>query len=151
MLICNISLKGDTSPMYQQRIIGHSPIRARLRMTACTQTADLKAKLFRGFSDPSRLSILNALRSDRLTVSEIVAQTGLSQSNVSNHLSCLRCCDLVVREQQGRFMYYELADVRIAKLLDLVDELLADVAKGVRQCSHYESSPANQFSQYSSS
>ncbi|MFB2937704.1 ArsR/SmtB family transcription factor [Aerosakkonemataceae cyanobacterium BLCC-F154] len=107
-------------------------------MTTCTQTADLKAKLFRGFSDPSRLSILNTLRQGPLTVSEIVQQTGLSQSNVSNHLSCLRCCDLVVREQQGRFMYYELADVRIAKLLDLADELLADVAKGVRQCSHYQ-------------
>lgn len=109
-------------------------------MTTCTQTADLKAKLFRGFSDPSRLSILNALRSGPLTVSEIVQQTELNQSNVSNHLSCLRCCDLVVREQQGRFMYYELADVRIATLLDLADELLADVAQGVRQCSHYESS-----------
>jgi DNA-binding transcriptional ArsR family regulator len=115
-------------------------------MTTCTQTADLKAKLFRGFSDPSRLSILNTLRSGPLTVSEIVHQTGLSQSNVSNHLSCLRCCDLVIREQQGRFMYYELADVRIAKLLDLADELLADVAKGIRQCSHYESSSANKLS-----
>lgn len=109
-------------------------------MTTCTQTTDLKAKLFRGFSDPSRLSILNALRSGSLTVSEIVQQTGLNQSNVSNHLNCLRCCDLVVREQQGRFVYYELADVRIAKLLDLADELLVDAAKGVEQCAHYESS-----------
>jgi len=119
-------------------------------MTTCTQTADLKAKLFRGFSDPSRLSILNALRNGPLTVSEILHQTGLNQSNVSNHLSCLRCCDLVVREQQGRFMYYELADIRIAKLLDLADEFLADVAQGVRQCSHYEPSPANKLSQCSS-
>lgn len=115
-------------------------------MTTCTQTVDLKAKLFRGFSDASRLSILNALRNGPLTVSEIVQQTGLSQSNVSNHLSCLRCCDLVVREQQGRFVYYELADVRIAKLLDLADDLLKAVAKGVRQCSHYEPSPANKLS-----
>jgi len=116
------------------------------QMTTCTQTADLKAKLFRGFSDPSRLSILNALRSSPLTVSEIVQQTGLNQSNVSNHLSCLRCCDLVVREQQGRFVYYELADMRIASLLDLADELLSDVAKGVRQCSHYEPSSTNRLS-----
>lgn len=119
-------------------------------MTTCTRTADLKAKLFRGFADPSRLSILNALRNGPLTVSEIVQQTGLNQSNVSNHLSCLRCCDLVVREQQGRFMYYELADMRIATLLDLADELLADVAKGVRQCSHYEPSSTNKLSQCSS-
>lgn len=52
----------------------------------------LKAKLFRGFGDPSRLSILDALRNGPLTVSELIEATGLSQSNVSNHLGCLRDC-----------------------------------------------------------
>jgi DNA-binding transcriptional ArsR family regulator len=103
-----------------------------------TQAPDLKVKLFRGLSDHSRMSILNALRSGALTVNEIVAATGLSQSNVSNHLGCLRCCDLVVRHQQGRFVYYQLSDERIAKLLDLADELLADVTLGVSECSHYD-------------
>ena len=55
----------------------------------------VKAKLFNGFADPSRLSILEALRSGPLTVTDIVTTTGLSQSNVSNHLSCLRDCGLV--------------------------------------------------------
>lgn len=105
---------------------------------AATKTADLKAKLFRGLSDPSRLSILNALRSGALTVNEIVERTELNQSNVSNHLSCLRCCDLVIREQQGRYVYYQLADVRVAQLLDLADELLAEVTKGVSECQNYE-------------
>lgn len=103
-----------------------------------TQATDLKVKLFRGFSDSSRLSILNALRDKTLTVNEIVEATGLTQSNVSNHLACLRCCDLVVRQQQGRFVYYQLSDARIAKLLDLADELLADVTLGVDSCSRYE-------------
>ena len=103
-----------------------------------TQATDLKVKLFRGFSDSSRLSILNALRDRPLTVNEIVEATGLGQSNVSNHLSCLRCCDLVVRQQQGRYVYYQLSDARIAKLLDLADELLADVAQGVDSCSRYD-------------
>lgn len=107
-------------------------------MIANPKTADLKIKLFRGFSDPSRLSILNALRSGPLTVNEIVEATGLSQSNASNHLGCLRCCGLVVSEKQGRYMYYQLSDVRVAKLLDLADELLADVAEGTKECSNYE-------------
>ncbi len=98
---------------------------------------DLKAKLFRGFSDPSRLSILDALRAGPLTVTEIVAATGLSQSNASNHLGCLRDCGLVVCEQQGRYMRYQLSDKRVAKLLSLSDELLADVAKGVYECTRY--------------
>mgnify|MGYP000891450720 CR=1 FL=1 len=70
--------------------------------TAQLQATSLKAKLFRGFSDPSRLSILDTLSAGPLTVTEIGEATGLSQSNASNHLACLWDCGLVVREQQGR-------------------------------------------------
>lgn len=63
--------------------------------------------------------------------------TGLSQSNVSNHLGCLRDCGLVVAEQQGRFVHYALSDQRVGQLLELADGLLADVAKGVYECTRY--------------
>lgn len=97
----------------------------------------LKAKLFRGFSDPSRLSILEALRNGPATVSEIVSRTGLSQSNVSNHLSCLYDCGLVDRNQKGRHVYYRLSDSRVEELLQMADELLAEVARGVYECINY--------------
>jgi len=106
-------------------------------MTANAQAVDLTAKLFRGFSDGSRLSILEALRSGPLTVTQIVAATGLSQSNVSNHLGCLRDCGLVTYEQEGRYVRYQLSDPRVAALLALADELLADVAKGIYECTRY--------------
>lgn len=67
------------------------------------------AKLCRGLSDPSRLSILEALRSGTLTVSEIVQATGMTQSNVSNHLGGLYDCGLVRRDQEGRFVRYRLS------------------------------------------
>src|SRR3990172_1097196 len=101
------------------------------------QSVDLQAKLFRGFSDPSRLAILEALRDGPLTVGEIVEAAGLTQSNASNHLACLRDCGLVAEKQDGRFVYYELSDDRVARLLSLADELLADVAKGVYECTRY--------------
>lgn len=101
------------------------------------QAIALKAKLFRGFSDPSRLAILDALRDGPLTVTEIVQATGLSQSNVSNHLGCLRDCDLVIASQQGRFVRYQFSDERVGLLLSLADALLADVAKGVYECTRY--------------
>ena len=106
-------------------------------LVATTQGITLKAKLFYGFSDPSRLSILEALRDRPLNVTDIVTRTGLTQSNVSNHLGCLRDCGLVVREQQGRFAVYQLSDPRISTLLDLVDGVLADVAQGVYACTRY--------------
>lgn len=99
----------------------------------------LKAKLFRGFSDMSRLSILEALRDGPLTVSALVEKTGLSQSNVSNHLRCLSDCDLVVSTPQGRYSLYHLSDPRVASLLGLAEELLREVARGVYECTRYAS------------
>jgi DNA-binding transcriptional ArsR family regulator len=101
------------------------------------QSSFLKAKLFRGFSDPSRLLILEVLRPGPLTVTEIVNATCLSQPNVSNHLSCLRDCGLVTMQQQGRFVAYRLNGEQVEQLLTLADSLLADIAQGIYECTRY--------------
>jgi ArsR family transcriptional regulator, cadmium/lead-responsive transcriptional repressor len=98
----------------------------------------LKAKLFRGFSDPSRLAILEALRAGPRTVTELVDSVGLSQSNTSNHLNCLLDCGLVDREQRGRFALYRLSDPRVELLLSTAGALLSEVAKGVHRCARYD-------------
>lgn len=108
-----------------------------LAATFATSLA-LKAKLFRGFADPSRLSILEALRSEPRSVSGVVEITGLSQPNASNHLACLLDCGLVEREQRGRFAFYRLSDPRVAALLGTADGILTDVARGVYVCPRYE-------------
>lgn len=116
-------------------------------MLTTTQSLDLKAKLYRGFADTSRLAILESLRTGTLTVSEIVEATGLSQPNVSNHLSCLWDCGLVAREQQGRFVRYRLSDDRVAAMLTLTEELLAEVARGMYECTRYGAPGAVETSQ----
>ena len=101
---------------------------------------DLKAKLFRGFADPSRLAILEVLRDEPRSVGDIAAATGLGQTNVSNHLACLKDCGLVACEKRGRFVIYRHSDDRVAGLLGLAEAVLADVAAGVSGCTRYESS-----------
>lgn len=97
----------------------------------------LKAKLFRGFSDASRLSIIEVLRAGPATVSEIVKATNLTQPNTSSHLSCLNDCGLVSRERQGRHVYYQLSDTRVETLLHTADELLTEVGKEIYECVRY--------------
>jgi len=97
----------------------------------------LKAKLFRGLADPSRLAIIEALRPGEHSVSEIVLETGLSQPNVSAHLHCLRDCGLVTSRQQGRFVFYALVDRRMEDVLSAVEEILSDVAARVYACTRY--------------
>ncbi len=57
---------------------------------------------------------------------QLASQLGLTRSNVSNHLSCLRGCGLVVATYEGRQVRYELADVHLAYALgELVQVVLA--------------------------
>ena len=99
------------------------------------QRIDLLAKFFHGFADASRLSILQTLRNGSRSVGEIVDSTGLSQSNVSNHLSCLRNCGHVAVKQQGRSAIYSISSKKVERLLALADEILETNARGVYECS----------------
>jgi ArsR family transcriptional regulator, cadmium/lead-responsive transcriptional repressor len=96
-----------------------------------------KAKLFRGFGDSSRLSILETLLDGPKKVCDIVQTTGLTQPNVSSHLSCLRDCGLVSTQQKGKYVIYQLSDPRVNEILNLTSSLLADVARGVYECTRY--------------
>ena len=106
--------------------------------TTLRRKAETLSKLFRGLSDSSRLSILEALRPTAQTVGEIVHATGLTQPNVSNHLGCLYDCGLVARDHVGRFVRYRLSDPRVETLLRLAEELLADTARGVLECTELD-------------
>ena len=98
----------------------------------------LKAKLFHGLADPSRLSILEALRSGEQTVSDLVEETGLSQPNTSAHLACLKGCGLVTSRQDGRRVFYAIADPRMLTVLETVEDVLADVAAEVYACTRQD-------------
>jgi DNA-binding transcriptional ArsR family regulator len=73
----------------------------------------LKAKLFRGLGDSTRLSILESLPEGEKSASEIVEETNQSQSNISNHLSCLLDGGLVRNRRQGKNIFYMLSDKKV--------------------------------------
>jgi len=98
----------------------------------------LEAKLFRGLADTSRLSILRILRGGERSVTEIVEGTGLSQPNVSGHLACLRDCGLVVSRQEGRSVFYALADKRLEDLFEAAEGILARIVERLYRCTRYQ-------------
>lgn len=97
----------------------------------------LRAKLFRGLGDLSRLLVLETLRDGALTAGDIVSRTGLGQPNASMHLACLAECGLVTWEREGKFVYYEIADKRVVKLLDQAEELLLKIGPLIDACPRY--------------
>ncbi len=84
---------------------------------SCEQVKHLCA-LFKLLAEPNRLNILCNLGMECRPVSDIVAATGLSQTNVSFHLRALREAGLVRPERRGAFIYYCLSDSKLLSLLD---------------------------------
>ncbi len=83
-------------------------------------------RLGRAMADPTRSRILLTLLDAPGYPAELARELGLTRSNVSNHLTCLRDCGIVVAEPEGRRTRYEIAHPHLAAaLLALVDVTLA--------------------------
>ena len=127
----DIWLCGDTITGMNTTAIRPEDLRMKL---------ELSAKLFRGFADPSRLSILAVLQQGERSVSDLIESTKLTQSNVSGHLSCLKDCGLVTSRQEGRFVYYRLADPEVSLMLDGAETILSRLADRISACVNYTAS-----------
>ncbi|MEM0149255.1 MAG: metalloregulator ArsR/SmtB family transcription factor [Candidatus Micrarchaeaceae archaeon] len=68
---------------------------------------EIKAFLF-ALGDYSRFTILSALAEREMNVSEIVDVTGIKQSNVSHHMTCLMNCGFVNVRKEGKMHVYSL-------------------------------------------
>ena len=98
----------------------------------------IKAKLFRGFANPTRLAILECLRDGEKTVTEIAQETMQSQSNISNHLSCLLECGLVKNQREGKNIHYSIRNSKVKALLENGDTILSEVYKEIFECTRYQ-------------
>ena len=92
-----------------------------LHPAALTQVADY----FKVLSELSRLQVLCSLKSGTKNVSEIMAETGLGQANVSKHLKILAQAGIVSRTPQGVSVYYEIVELFIFDLCELVGDRLS--------------------------
>ena len=83
------------------------------------------ADYFKVLSELSRLQVLCTLKTGAKNVTEIIAETGLGQANVSKHLKILAQAGLVSRTPQGVSVYYDIAEPFIFDLCELVSDRLA--------------------------
>jgi DNA-binding transcriptional ArsR family regulator len=99
----------------------------------------LLAKLFNGFANSTRLSILLLLaQRGEMKVGELVDELGAPQPRVSDHLRCLAWCGYVRVRREGRNAFYAVADERVMQILELGEELLQDNLEHVEACDDME-------------
>ena len=89
---------------------------------------NLHAEMCKTISNPRRQAILDTIRKGEMTVSEIIKKTGISQANLSQHLSILRSKGVVNTRRDGNNVYYSLSNLKIIKAYDLISEVLEDSA-----------------------
>lgn len=96
------------------------------------------ACLLNGFSDRTRLALVQHLLGGEHRVVDLVRHLGLAQSTVSRHLACLADCGLVEVRAQGRASYYSLTHPEATlEFLGAVERMLALTGDAVTLCPVY--------------
>jgi DNA-binding transcriptional ArsR family regulator len=84
---------------------------------------DFKAELFKALAHPTRIHIVDLLRTSEKTVSELQLSLGIESSSVSQQLSVLRAKQIVAGRKEGNSVYYRVTDPNVFALLDFARQI----------------------------
>lgn len=94
------------------------------------------SRIGKAFASPARLEILDLLSQGERTVEQIADQAGLGVKNASAHLRTLREARLVEARKEPPYVFYDLADEAVLRVVRglqaLARERLAEVDQIVR-------------------
>ncbi len=85
---------------------------------------ELKANVLKALGQPTRLKILELLRTGERCVCEIFPAIKEEQSNVSRHLALMKSVGILASRKQGQMVHYRVRDPQVFKLLDSANALL---------------------------
>lgn len=83
-----------------------------------------QAAIFKALGHPTRLLMVDALRTGEKCVCELRELVGDDMSTVSNHLSVLKAAGVVLVERRGKNMYYSLALCCLEAFLSCTGDLV---------------------------
>ncbi len=86
----------------------------------------MQARVCKTLASPVRMEIIYALKGGEMTVTELVEATGLSKSNISQHLAVLKNADMVRSRREGTHIFYSIASPKIVEACRLMREVLME-------------------------
>ncbi|MFC2168127.1 ArsR/SmtB family transcription factor [Acidobacteriota bacterium] len=93
-------------------------------MPKTMQYYELHAEVCKTFGHSKRLFIIDSLRKQELTASDLARITEMDISSLSQHLKMLKEKGLVRQRREGRSVFYSLAHRNIIQAYDLISEVL---------------------------
>lgn len=85
---------------------------------------EMQAEICKTLTNPKRIEILNTLKSEEKTVSELVSALGASKANVSQHLAVMRHKGILATRREGVNIYYRVANPKVIEACALMKEVL---------------------------
>jgi DNA-binding transcriptional ArsR family regulator len=85
-----------------------------------------KADFFQALAHPTRIAIVEQLRTGELSAGALIERLELAQANGSQHLSVLRAKRILITRKEGNQVFYSVRDPRIIKVLDVMREYFYD-------------------------
>lgn len=117
------------SPNSREAHTVQRPLYSRAMLTIASRI-DVMNRLGRAMADPTRSRILLELLDGPAYPAELAEYLGLARANVSNHLTCLRGCGLVVATPEGRRTRYDIADPHLTSGLGQLLSAVVAVDEG---------------------
>lgn len=91
---------------------------------------EIKARIIAVLANPRRLRIVDLLSHTERTVSELAEQLEIAQATTSQHLAVMRKAGVVETRKEGNFVYYRLADSKIADACAVMSRAIVDLLAG---------------------
>jgi ArsR family transcriptional regulator len=85
---------------------------------------EMQAEICKTLTNPKRIEILNALRNEERTVTELVSALGASKANVSQHLAVMRHKGILTTRREGVNIYYRVSNPKVIDACALMKEVL---------------------------
>lgn len=97
----------------------------------------LQAELWQSLGNPTRLQIIQSLKTSAKSVSEISFEIGLAQPTVSRHLSILRANGILSAHRKAQEVFYEIANPKVMDLCETARSLLIERENQHQYLLHY--------------
>ncbi|MHB8543763.1 MAG: ArsR/SmtB family transcription factor [Leptospirales bacterium] len=81
------------------------------------------ARCLRILGHPVRLRIMTLLAAKEWSVNELAGELGISQSNLSQHLTLLKDREIIMARREGHQVFYGIGEKKVLVFLSLMEEL----------------------------
>ncbi len=85
---------------------------------------EMQAEICKILTNPKRIEILNTLKTEEKTVTELVTALGASKANVSQHLAVMRHKGILTSRRDGVNIYYRVSNPKVIDACALMKEVL---------------------------